>query len=550
MGIAFPDHRITPLGQVEGREWVRIAFYDRAGREAEVRDYPIVDREEVFEAIEAGRPIDLSGFYIKDLSLADYRERKGMEDETEIELPPLTASEAFFDHHRATDLSAARFGGERLDLSGARFADGDLRLYKARFPEGGLAMKGVRFGKGNLNLKFATFQKEGVDLEGASFDEGGLSFVNAEFGAGSVNFQNTDLGDGDLDFHFARFSNGHISFDGMRLGEGKLDMRKADLGDGRFDMRRAEIGNGDVLFDESEFKKGKVNFRSTTFGKGELSFRMADLGEGDLIFDKASFGEGNIIFRKAVMERVSFRDCHIDHYLDLRVAKAESIDLSDTVVRGIIDMIPRAEMEIATLYLIRVRNLGQLFIDWDANNVERLIEEQIETSAQEKADQYRMLKGDFNSIGQYDHEDRAYVRFKRHERAALLQSYLQRTKWNALWAYPSTAFQWLVFDKMGKYATSPLRVFLSILLVYSSFSVAYAFLPFVVEGGIVPSGNAEGLTDHLLKGIYHSGIPFLDAGADDYHAVGQIRWISALEGFIGVFLMSYFTVAFVRKILR
>ncbi|OQY00769.1 MAG: hypothetical protein B6I20_08280 [Bacteroidetes bacterium 4572_117] len=52
------------------------------------------------------------------------------------------------------------------------------------------------------------------------------------------------------------------------------------------------------------------------------------------------------------------------------------------------------------------------------------------------------------------------------------------------------------------------------------------------------------------KGFYHSAITFLTIGYGDYYPSGIIRWLSGVEGFIGLFLMSYFTVAFVRKILR
>jgi hypothetical protein len=39
-------------------------------------------------------------------------------------------------------------------------------------------------------------------------------------------------------------------------------------------------------------------------------------------------------------------------------------------------------------------------------------------------------------------------------------------------------------------------------------------------------------------------------GYGDYFPHGSLKFVAALEGFSGVFLMSYFTVAFVRKILR
>ena len=54
----------------------------------------------------------------------------------------------------------------------------------------------------------------------------------------------------------------------------------------------------------------------------------------------------------------------------------------------------------------------------------------------------------------------------------------------------------------------------------------------------------------VARAFYHSAITFLTIGYGDYYPSGIIRWLSSVEGFSGLFLMSYFTVAFVRKILR
>jgi len=50
--------------------------------------------------------------------------------------------------------------------------------------------------------------------------------------------------------------------------------------------------------------------------------------------------------------------------------------------------------------------------------------------------------------------------------------------------------------------------------------------------------------------LYYSAITFFTVGYGDYFALGWIKLFAVIEGFCGVFLMSYFTVAFVRKILR
>ena len=116
---------------------------------------------------------------------------------------------------------------------------------------------------------------------------------------------------------------------------------------------------------------------------------------------------------------------------------------------------------------------------------------------------------------------------------------------------PIYYFKKLIFDHAGLYATDPFRVMLSMGFTYLVFSFIYAFVLTVNTGGIISGlGGSHDLIGIFGRSFYHSGITFLTIGYGDFYPMGAVRWLSNLEGFIGVFLMSYFTVAFVRKILR
>jgi hypothetical protein len=140
--------------------------------------------------------------------------------------------------------------------------------------------------------------------------------------------------------------------------------------------------------------------------------------------------------------------------------------------------------------------------------------------------------------------------FKRLEADAVLKDALDKNKWARFWAFPVYGFKWLVFDKIGLYATSPGRVLLSVLGFWMIFGFGYFLLDITGLGTTVSAvGNPDKLS-LFTQSFYHSGITFFTIGYGDVFPQGLSRILSVMEGFMGVFMMSYFTVAFVRKVLR
>jgi hypothetical protein len=197
-----------------------------------------------------------------------------------------------------------------------------------------------------------------------------------------------------------------------------------------------------------------------------------------------------------------------------------------------------------------MRLIGRFYIDWFDNNVKKLINSQTDTNDREKSEQYRILKENSHFTGQYIDEDKAYVEFKRHEMKADIEDNKKNKLFKRILTYPSFGFRWLVFDKIGLYATDPVRVLISMFFSYLFFSLLYTVLPLFVNASITSSVGDPDKLSRINVAFYHSAVTFLTIGYGDYYPSGIIRFLSGIEGFIGLFLMSYFTVAFVRKILR
>ena len=225
--------------------------------------------------------------------------------------------------------------------------------------------------------------------------------------------------------------------------------------------------------------------------------------------------------------------------------------MSDAIVRDIVDVKPFGfKADLHSLNLSGLLLLGHFHIDWQANQVKDLILNQ-QTSHRNRSEQFRILKENYRSLGQYDAEDEAYVEFRRSEAKADLELALADGNFfRRINAYAVQGFKWLIFDKIGLYATSPMRVLKSMVVTYLLFVLVYYFLPLFVGSNILPSLDHGDNLSPLGVAFYHSVITFLTIGYGDYYPTGIFRWISGFEGFMGLFLIAYFTVAFVRKVLR
>jgi hypothetical protein len=197
-----------------------------------------------------------------------------------------------------------------------------------------------------------------------------------------------------------------------------------------------------------------------------------------------------------------------------------------------------------------MRLIGKLYIDWRHNKCHDSIVNQEGTTLRQKADQFRILKENFSGTGKYEDEDEAYIMFKRYEAKSLLTEQIEKGGIAKIWSYVPYGFQWLLFDKIGLYATSPGRVLFSVVFFWMFFGFSYYLTDLAGLGKTMSSVNNPDNLSTFTQSFYHAAITFFTIGYGDTFPMGFSRIIASFEGFMGVFMMSYFTVAFVRKILR
>jgi hypothetical protein len=540
-----------------------------------VEVFGFIEPEEIYQMMLNKKVINLNNCYINRFSLSEFRILNEMEKKDRVFIEGFTARNSFFDCDTKIDFGFADFGTGDIDCENAIFAkgllsfnssnlgDGNVHFHNCVFKDGNVDFANAIFGSGEVSFKNCIFHNGNKDFQYADFGSGDVSFVNTEFGDGDVSFINTVFHEGDISFKVARFGNGKVDFHYAKFGSGDINFERAEFGAGRVDFRTVEFnhskvnfnrvvfGSGEVTFEGSEMKSGKFLFKRAMLGDGDVNFELADFSNAELFLDGTYFGEGNINFRNSKFKLLSLRSCHLDHYLDLRLAYAGYLDLSDTITRDIVDMMPYDfKVDIHQFNLTGMRLLGRIYIDWELNHVRDMINSQEGISNRVKAEQFRTLKQNFNVTGHYNDEDKAYVEFKRFEALADLYEGIETNRSSAIWQYPTYWFKWLVFDKIGLYATAPARVLFSVVFFWFFFALTYFALDRMGLGRTMSSvGNPDKLTA-LTQSFYHSAITFFTIGYGDVFPQGLSRVISAMEGFMGVFMMSYFTVAFVRKVLR
>jgi hypothetical protein len=534
-------------------ETVTVSFYDENNKRITSRRFPVIFKEDVYENIREGKDVNLAGAYLRDFSLAEFRTLNKLYDHEYVKLVNFSARGTFFDCDVGNDFSYAQFEGADTVFESSVFGNGFTNFFNANFGHGDVNFKRARFGSGITSFRSVKFGDGDISFSNTNFGTGDLSFVASDFSNGNVDYRNSIFGNGNVDFKFARFASGDISFERATFGKGKKDFKNVEFGGGRIDFRRIEFNDGDVSFEGVEFGDGKVSFRGARFGRGNISFEAADFHEGEAHFDLVDFGTGTISFNGATVMDISFKGCHIDCFMDLRFGVCRRADLRNTIVRDILDVIPETEkVVISELNLAGMRILGRLFINWHDNDVYKLVYNQTNTSYFQKAEQFRVLKENFRNNGQYGDEDAAYVEFRRCEaKARLIEA--RELKKNQVWESLRYLFHRYMFDFIGRYATAPIRVLANAVLAVFVFAVIYYFIgkffpSFGHIGTALPPNLAE--AHDFWNAAYYSAITFCTVGYGDYFAVGALKFFAALEGFSGIFLMSYFTVAFVRKILR
>lgn len=279
------------------------------------------------------------------------------------------------------------------------------------------------------------------------------------------------------------------------------------------------------------------------FGDREISFRKVNISDGSLTFCGTLFGNGNILLDEATLNNstILFEDCILNSVVSLNQSRISNLVFSNCTNHDMMTFGRQSDCLIQKIGFFYHNNMGTIILNWDIykNSILSFDDSITVGTGNEKkiiyekpsiVSELKMLKENYHNLGEYKWEDEAYVEFKRLDTKQLQKKNPKR--WVLSFLY-----------YVGKFGTDPFSIFVSMIIAVFVFGGLYS-LPCM---SIYP----EYISGHWWSPFYYSLITFLTIGYGDLYAQnGWTALICGFEGFLGVFLMSYFSVAVVRKILR
>lgn len=376
--------------------------------------------------------------------------------------------------------------------------------------------------------------KEKVKFDGCTF---GSSEGETDFRVSFYNFK----ANFSVSFVGCKFKASHVDFVGSEV-DYTLYFDNADFS-GSFDISQALIAS--LSFDGAHFHEGSFRMCSCIITGYEFDFKETDFGNLYVTFNNIEITrdmEWNW-WRVKSAGSVIYVNSIIDGYLELQFSTCNELCIQHCSIQSTLSISVEEEKKLKHLSFYKTTNDGHIYIDSraivsriDASRA-YIHEDDADTNSDltprasrrsEIASQYVLLKENYANIGYYELEDYCYVKLMRHQRAGK-KGMIRKTG------------EWFFKDLLGQYGTNWVSILLAIPIVIMLWGCLFYLLPNI--GFNTPKS--------IWNAIYVSGITFFTIGFGDITPVNTLsKMLCILEGFNGVFLVSYFTICFARKTIR
>ncbi|MDD2971656.1 MAG: potassium channel family protein [Lachnospiraceae bacterium] len=315
----------------------------------------------------------------------------------------------------------------------------------------------------------------------------------------------------------------------------------------------------EFLFNDTEFVDTKVKFEGTVFKNVDLFNFIGIESNNEIIFNRVNFDCTEIRWFKSNIHKLAFVTCEFQcKNADFEMS-CEMLILHEGMNAKIMNF--QKLQNLKQLDMCDFVNLGRINWNYSAEETIRAFSVKEPTVWGKRGElhiadhkeleyEYKFIKDIYVSTMQYENQDIMYCAMCRERRKGTFldkKSLYKERKLNPfqyiLYQLKHGVVDCFIEDFMSCYATSIMRVLMVIVMSIILFALIYT--PVIVVYDV------QSLISKFLSALYYSGITFFTIGyAEAEFTTSFIKVISIIEGFSGVFLMSYLTAVFVRKLAR
>jgi len=394
-------------------------------------------------------------------------------------------------------------------------------------------VKQLSYGEEDRGVKPIRVQKISMQYAYNTFFDNGLTLRNIQLGM--VNFVGSI------------FARGNVYFVGSCF---ELEVIFADC----------IFYHSDLIMTGTVFNMCLVQFTSVSFLSDEIRLNGSQCDDNSMQFDECYFSNCSIDFTYANIDTLVFTRIKLQNQsIKFNNACIDNICFFRCTLPNVFDIRELDSADKTAFVLYACVNSGVIFTLWRnvaiplylCDNFREILNiPNIEFIKYMMAsDTALLLKENFRKMGRYDDEDSAYVVYQRHK---IMAEYLEekgKGGWISIWAEVKRWFKNEYWYKLSEFGTNPVWVMRSMLKALLGFTLAYWWCLDAGWGSF--DGISHAKLSHFAQSFYHSAVTFLTIGYGDLSpASGLMRVLSGIEGFFGLFLMSVFTVSFMRKVLR
>jgi len=279
-----------------------------------------------------------------------------------------------------------------------------------------------------------------------------------------------------------------------------------------------------ISFNQAQFCEN-CSFRSVNFNHESMFQKVVFDGEAD--FRNTTFAGDVNFYDTKFNHRVYMRNVDFQKLANFRsVDFEEKADFTDAKFRKRVCF---EELMAEDVILNWLQIKGKLI-----NHQQKKFEQAMK--------EYGFLKTMFEKQNNYKDMDRAYRMFKRMERKSEKLSVTNPFK------LVKKLFNFLILDVGSGYGTRPFNIALTTVIIILLFGVFYNFF----NDQIIIDTQRSSPIKNLLFCIYFSFLSFVTLGAENLYPdyAGWLKYVVAVQAFLGFFLMTLFVVTFTRKVIR